>query len=208
MSSSVFLLAAGWGLFGALHSLLVEQRVRARAALPAAAARIYRLAYNLLTAASIVALVAFAVSLHTPLLYEVDGAAAVPLYALRAAGAGVGLVSAWHLGLLEFLGIAQLLGRAPAPGDTLRTDGIYGVCRHPMGLGSLLMVWGASAMSVAYLVSAISVTAYLVVGTWLEERDLVARFPQAYQEYRGRVPCFLPLGRVLRRGERQVSPER
>lgn len=208
MTSSLLLLAAGWGLFGAAHSTLVESRVCARVALPPVAARVYRLAYNALTAASLAALVAFAVSLHTPLLYGVDGAAAVPLYALRVAGAGVGFLSAWHLGLFEFLGIAQLLGRAPAPGDTLRTDGIYGVCRHPMGLGFLLMVWGASAVSVAYLISAISLTVYLLVGTWLEERDLLARFPQAYREYRTRVPCFLPVGRVLRRSEREVSPER
>jgi protein-S-isoprenylcysteine O-methyltransferase Ste14 len=35
-------------------------------------------------------------------------------------------------------------------------------------------------------------TIYLVVGAILEERKLVAEFGEAYREYQGKVPMFVP----------------
>ena len=193
MATSLALLAGGWALFGLLHSLLVERRVRARLRLPAFLLRAYRLLYNLLTASAILGLVVYASRIGSPLVYEFDGALRIPFHILRIAGAAVGIGSAWQLGMLEFLGLAQLFGRRTIEGTGLRTDGLYAYCRHPMGLGFLLMVWGSPWMSSAYLVTAASLTVYLLVGTWFEERDLRASFPAEYSEYCRRVPALLPI---------------
>jgi protein-S-isoprenylcysteine O-methyltransferase Ste14 len=45
-------------------------------------------------------------------------------------------------------------------------------------------------------------SAYFVIGTWFEERKLIAEFGQKYRDYRARVPAILPLpGRTLSRAE-------
>ncbi len=206
MSVSLALLALGWFLFGTLHSLLVERRVQSRLRLPAPLLRAYRLAYNLLTAAAIAGLIVFASRMGSPVVYEAEGALRIPFHVLRAVGAVVGVGSAWQLGMLEFLGVAQLLGRVPASGRGLRIDGLYAICRHPMGLGFLLMLWCTPWMSAAYLVTAVALTAYLLVGSWFEERDLRRDFPVEYAAYSARVPTLIPAIWRLGRPAAPVTP--
>ena len=53
-------------------------------------------------------------------------------------------------------------------------------------------------MSVGHLFFAVMVTGYILFGTWMEERDLIAEHPEAYLDYKRRVRGFVPLpkGRV------------
>jgi len=43
-------------------------------------------------------------------------------------------------------------------------------------------------------------TLYILVGVWLEERDLLRRFGAAYVEYRQRVPALIPWRGAAARG--------
>ena len=63
--------------------------------------------------------------------------------------------------------------------------------RHPWYALSLVLLWTRD-MSTALLVSALAITAYFVVGSWLEERKLLARFGPAYGQYMARVPGLVP----------------
>ena len=47
-------------------------------------------------------------------------------------------------------------------------------------------------MSVGHLLFAAVTTAYIFVGIWLEERDLVALFGDEYRNYRNRVAMLVP----------------
>ncbi|MBI5366126.1 MAG: isoprenylcysteine carboxylmethyltransferase family protein [Planctomycetes bacterium] len=190
-------LALGWAVFATVHSLLAEYRVRVWMGGRLPAARVYRLAYNALTLAMIAALVAAAGRMETPALYEATPPLAWGLRGVQAAGLVLSLASAWGLGMLQFLGVAQLCVQEAAEPPALQTRGLYALCRHPMGFGLLLMLWPAPRVSVAYLVTVVCITLYLAVGTWLEERQLAAVFGEEYRQYCRTVPCLLPWPRPV-----------
>jgi len=94
-----------------------------------------------------------------------------------------------------FLGLRQaadyLAGRAPrAP--AFRTDGILAVIRHPWYVGTLLLLAFGLPVTDVNLAWRGVLAAYVLVGTELEERKLLAELGPAYAEYRQRVPRYLP----------------
>jgi protein-S-isoprenylcysteine O-methyltransferase Ste14 len=87
--------------------------------------------------------------------------------------------------------LAELRGMKPRRmGFTVR--GPYRWVRHPLYLFMLLMIWSSPDMSGDRLLFNALWTAWIVVGTWLEERDLVAEFGEVYREYQRSVPMLLP----------------
>lgn len=79
-------------------------------------------------------------------------------------------------------------------GGALLTEGIYGLIRHPryveVAIGTLGYALFANYLG-AYLVAAATIPVlHLIV--LLEERELADRFGEAYEEYRRRVPRYLP----------------
>jgi protein-S-isoprenylcysteine O-methyltransferase Ste14 len=72
-----------------------------------------------------------------------------------------------------------------------RTPSLYKVMRHPIYVGWLLIFWCAPTMTAAHLLFALLTTAYILIALRLEERDLIAAFPE-YADYRKRVPALVP----------------
>ncbi len=91
------------------------------------------------------------------------------------------------------VGLGPALTAVPAPneGGPLRTDGVYGVVRHPIYLGLILLATGFSLVTTPW---GLLVTALLAVELDLkrrvEERFLQATYPQ-YAVYRAAVPNAL-----------------
>lgn len=73
-----------------------------------------------------------------------------------------------------------------------RVPSLYKHVRHPLYLGWTLAFWATPTMTVGHLLFAGVLTGYMALAAIVEERDLIAHFGRPYEEYRRRVPMFVP----------------
>lgn len=79
-------------------------------------------------------------------------------------------------------------------------DGVFGFCRHPWYLGSFLLIWSIlSEYPLPFFWVACILSVYLVVGTLLEERKIVAQYGDRYRDYQQRVSMFFPWKWLIRK---------
>lgn len=129
------------------------------------------------------------------MVWSVEGPAATALWTLNAVGWGVLLSSTFLLNHFDLFGLRQVWAYAtdrPEPVPAFRTPGYYRFVRHPIYLGFVIGFWATPHMSLGHLVFATGATGYILVGVWLEERDLVAHFGDTYRNYQKRVSMLLP----------------
>ena len=117
------------------------------------------------------------------ILWQVEGPAAWLLDAGFAAGVILTAIAASALDPLELSGVRQAFGWPPRVDRALSTTGAYGLVRHPIYLGWLLMVWSVPLMTGTRLVFAAVSTFYLVVAIPFEERQMRRTMGQPYDDY-------------------------
>ena len=81
------------------------------------------------------------------------------------------------------------------PSPKFKMPELYQYVRHPIMMGLLVAFWSTPVMTLGHLVFALAMTAYIVIGVSLEEKDLTRLYGEAYAEYRRRVWMLLPLPR-------------
>jgi len=114
------------------------------------------------------------------------------LYFLSIAGFFWGVKA---LGFFDPFGLKAILDhlRGPRPIPlSLTVRGPYRWVRHPLYLFVLLMIWSCPHLTADRLLFNVLCTAWIIVGTLLEERDLVAYFGDAYRHYQSKVPMLIP----------------
>jgi protein-S-isoprenylcysteine O-methyltransferase Ste14 len=122
----------------------------------------------------------------TTTIWRVEGVPAVILIAISWIGWLIALTSTWLIDHFELFGLRQ--SRAAA----FKTPLLYRLVRHPLMMGFLLAFWATPHMTAGHLLFAAMMTAYILIGVRLEERDLVAQFGDTYEQYRRRVPMLVP----------------
>ncbi|MAF96338.1 MAG: protein-S-isoprenylcysteine methyltransferase [Rhodospirillaceae bacterium] len=183
-----------WLSFGVVHSVLAGAGAKRR--LDSLFGAYYRLAYNLWAGLHIAAVWALGRALVG------DRASFAPTAAVENALVGV-YVLGWvvlvmalrEYDLGRFSGLAQI--RAHGKGNTLSEDepliisGLHRFVRHPLYLGAYLILWGGATGDFG-LATAVWGSAYLFIGTYSEERKLLALYGDEFRDYKDRIPAVIP----------------
>jgi protein-S-isoprenylcysteine O-methyltransferase Ste14 len=118
--------------------------------------------------------------------------------ALRALFLATGPGFLWavrSLGSLDAFGVgpvrAHRAGREPRR-PPLVVRGPYRWVRHPLYSLLLVMIWVCPDLTADRLLFNALFTAWIVVGTFLEERDLARDLGEPYREYQRQVPMLVP----------------
>jgi protein-S-isoprenylcysteine O-methyltransferase Ste14 len=103
---------------------------------------------------------------------------------------------------LFFFGIRQILNfrkneRVITEGG-IKRSGFLGIVRHPMYFATMLFFW-CMTFSISDIVTNSVITAYIIIGTKLEERKLILEFGDSYEKYQEEVPMLIPFTKFKNR---------
>ena len=178
-------------LFGLQHSVMARpsfKRAWTRIVPPTAERATYVMASNVALFIVLLAwqpLPTIVWRIDTPVLVHAGFAAAIAVL----------FIASFHIDHLHLLGLRQALqplGLAAPPVAGMRERGFYRFVRHPIQAGWIALFWCTPTMSVGHLLLAIAMTAYTIIGTHYEERDLARELGPAYTDYRARVGAMWP----------------
>ena len=116
-------------------------------------------------------------------LYRVDGWPRWVFVLVQLCGVVLIAQSVRAISALELAGIRNPKGTD----EELKTDGVYGIVRHPLYFGWVLILFGTAHLTGDRLTFAILTTTYLVIAMPWEERSLERAFGESYRRYMGRV---------------------
>jgi methanethiol S-methyltransferase len=188
-------LALGWAAYGSLHSLLAALAVKAWITQRwPEFAPYYRLAFNLQSVILVLPLAWATYAIPGEWLWRWTGPAAWVANGLALAALAAFWFSTGTYDMGEFLGTRPLREkRADAvEHEGFRISPLHRYVRHPWYALGLVLVW-THDMNAPLLVSASAITAYFLIGSWLEERKLATHFGAAYRAYCEKVPGLIPL---------------
>jgi protein-S-isoprenylcysteine O-methyltransferase Ste14 len=97
-----------------------------------------------------------------------------------------------HFQLFGLEQVANNLAGRQMPPPRFRTPLFYKFVRHPLYLGFIIAFWATPMMTIGHLMLAAFMTAYILVGATLEERDLLELFGDEYRRYQARVSMLMP----------------
>jgi protein-S-isoprenylcysteine O-methyltransferase Ste14 len=192
---SLIWIALAWLAYAALHSLLASLAIKhwvARrwpALMPA-----YRLAFNAFAALALLPVLWLVYGTESEWLWRWTGAGAWLANGLALTAIAGFAVTARAYDMDEFLGLRQWRQRDRGTDDRepFALSAVHRHVRHPWYFFGLLLVWTRD-MNGPLLISALAITAYFVIGSWLEDRKLAALHGATFRRYRDRVPGLVPL---------------
>jgi methanethiol S-methyltransferase len=192
-----------WGAWCFLHSFLITPSVtgfvRKRFE---KAYRFYRIFYNFIALVTLIPVLGYSFFIKGAPVFCWEG----PFRMVQ------GVLVVWALLLFiggarlydleQFLGTRQVRENSSCSVLTndcrLDTGGMLGVVRHPWYAGGIFIVW-ARNLDMSAILTNLVITGYLLMGSLLEERKLMAEFGEQYMDYRQRVSMLFPFKWVMKK---------
>ena len=125
-------------------------------------------------------------------------AAANAVVALSLLGWAILFTATFLINHFELFGLQQAYSHfkdVEMKNPSFRTPLYYRFVRHPIYFGLVLAMFAAPTMTMGRLVFSAVGLAYILVGIYFEERDLVDIHGDQYVEYRSRVRMLIPIRR-------------
>jgi len=189
-------------VFAIQHSVMARPAFKAwwTRIIPQAAERS---TYVLLSSLALIALFYFWQPMGGVIWQVENRSGQLPLLAGFGFGWALVLYSTFLINHFDLFGLRQvwlqLLGK-PYTALPFKTPAAYKLVRHPLYLGWFFAFWCTPQMTAAHLLFAVLTSVYILIGIFLEERDLIQAHPE-YEAYRQRVPMLLPRVRKAKRVE-------
>jgi len=179
-------------IWGIIHSVMASLGFKKslRRVLGNGLMRLYRLFYNVFSVVSFVPILYLMVMMPDKGLYQIRS----PWNFIMLAGQGISVillfVAVLQTDTLSFVGLRQLIEKDED--GKLVTSGFYRYIRHPLYTFGLLILWLSPSVTVNSFVVYLSLTIYILVGAYFEERKLLREFGQAYADYKASTPMLIP----------------
>lgn len=202
----MLIILLGMLVFAVTHSLLASQTVKQafqRRFGEHAYHAFYRLGYNAFASLSATPIILLLYSHPGKIVWRIPEELRIVMLALQVTGLILLVFALAQIDLARFAGLRQVHAYLknqplPLPPEKLQTSGVYRIVRHPVYLASILLLWSGMSMTESWLVFDITVTLYAFIGSWFEEKRMIATFGQEYADYKNRVPLLIPFPRPFR----------
>ncbi|TGV01493.1 methyltransferase family protein [Flavivirga rizhaonensis] len=123
------------------------------------------------------------------------------VYALFFSGWAILFISTFLINHFDLFGLRQTyleLRNKPYTTLNFKVVSFYKYVRHPLYFGGILGLWATPNMTVTHLVFAMGLTAYFVIGTLFEERDLKKEFGKTYKAYQSKTRMLIPFPKRIK----------
>jgi protein-S-isoprenylcysteine O-methyltransferase Ste14 len=188
-------LAILWIIYCLLHSILATDRFKSFAQQRMKKNfRFYRLYYNLFAKISLIAIVFYQTTLKSSLQFKPD-------FISVSGGILIGITGLLIMIICiakYFKGLSGLFALPEKKNEgVLIISGIHQWVRHPLYLGTFLLIWGGwiAYPLLSLFISNCIITIYTLIGIRLEEKKLIAEYGELYKTYQQNVPMIIPGGR-------------
>jgi protein-S-isoprenylcysteine O-methyltransferase Ste14 len=181
-------------LFGLQHSVMARPKFKAwlTRLVPEAAERS---TFMLATALVVFALCLLWQPLPAVVWQAENETAYYALLATGLAGWVLVLYSKFLINHFDLFGLRQawlnLIGREYTQ-LPFRAIALYRYIRHPIMTGAFIGIWFTPVLTVGHLLFAIGMSAYILIGVYHEEKDLISAFGEKYRHYARSTGRFLP----------------
>ena len=186
-----FFLVFVWGV---IHSIMARPSFKSwmTKIIPEAAERS---TYVLIAGLTSIALTGYWQNIDGYLWQLESGNLATILWVIFAFGWVFLLASTFAINHFDLFGLRQVyfnLKKQERPPLNFVKRAMYAYIRHPIQTGVLIGVWVTPIMSVTQVILSIGFTAYIFIGLWYEERDLIAAHGDDYIQYKTQAGKVLP----------------
>ncbi|MCX8056701.1 MAG: isoprenylcysteine carboxylmethyltransferase family protein [Ignavibacteria bacterium] len=165
----------------------------------------YRLIYNLISFLTFGLFLYFSPKPHQ-IVYEIPYPYDFIIFGLQILALLGLLWSIKYTNWKEFLGVSQIqkyfnqnYNEQWDENYSLRKDGPYQICRHPIYLFSILFIALKPYMTVFYFTLTLLIILYFYIGSYFEEKKLELLFGREYLEYKNQVSRIFPIKWLVKR---------